>query len=135
MAGGASGSSGTPPTPEMIGAHPALGDDRGPLVPDVPAEQQGPALRGLLLPQQAADERRLAGAVAAEQGVDRSFGHRERNLVQGEPLAVADGEALQGDRIHTASPSELPSVRPCQAVSSVSSVSSRLGPRGIARLA
>ena len=120
----------------LLGHHPHLGEDRGPLLPDVPAEQQGAARRGLLLPQQAADERRLAGAVAAEQGVDRPLRAPRARPGPG-PAAGRSGRSgppgrsgsscllLQGCRP--------PRLR--QAVSNVASASSRLAPRVTARLA
>src|SRR5204863_683264 len=61
---------------------------RGAAAPDVVAEQLDGAGGGLLLAEKAADERRLAGAVAAEQRVDGAGADVEADAVDGGLAAV-----------------------------------------------
>src|ERR1043165_1881317 len=70
---------------------------RGAAAPDVLAEKLDHAGGRLLLAEKAADERRLAGAVAAEERVDAAARHAQRDAVDGGLAAVADGQAVDVD--------------------------------------
>ena len=77
-----------------------LGDHAHPLHqraapgPGVVAEQTERPLVRPALPEQTANQRRLAGAVAPEQRVDRAAIHVQRDVVHGDAAAVADGDVV-----------------------------------------
>src|SRR5262249_60481292 len=60
-------------------------------------EQPQRAAVGPELAEEAADERRLAGAVATEQGVDHAAIDVDRDVVHGRLASVADGEVVDFD--------------------------------------
>src|SRR4029079_16428053 len=60
------------------------------------SKEGGAAGGGALLAQQAADQRGLADAVPAQEGVDVAFPHGEGDAVQGGAAAAAEGTAVRG---------------------------------------
>lgn len=131
----------------LLGYHADLGKDRGPLLPHVAAEQPGAAGLRFLLAEQAPHQGGLAGAVAAQQRVDRPFRDGEGEAVEREPLAVANGQLLgrqqrrrgRVERGHSGSSSvgsvSRPATRAFQEVSKAWQAWSRLAPSTRARLA
>ena len=89
ISGGASASSVTTPTRCM---------SSGTARPDVFAEQRDRPVVGFLLAEETADERRLAGAVAADERVDRAARHVQRHVIDCDLAAVAHGEIGNLDR-------------------------------------
>src|ERR1051326_5119037 len=65
--------------------------------PDVGPEEGDRAAGRLLLAEKTADERRLAGAVAAEQRVDGAARNGKRDAVDGGLAAGADGDAVDAN--------------------------------------
>src|SRR5262249_15002768 len=73
--------------------------ERGAAPPRALAEEDGLAGARLLEAEETANERRLARAVAAEKRGDRALRDGERDAIEDRPLAVADRERVEAERI------------------------------------
>src|SRR5439155_19042785 len=63
-------------------------------VPHILAEHRHAALRGSLLTDETTNQRRLSGAVAPEQRIDRSARYVQRDVVDGDVASVTNGQGI-----------------------------------------